>query len=384
LTIKDNKYLNMKNIILIISLPCLLYSCESKIETEQTITEEQATHLIKLSDEQIKNAEVKTGTMMKMNISSTLKLQGKIDVPPQSMISISVPMGGYLKSTNLLNGMYVHKGDVIAVMEDSKYIELQQDYLTAKAQFAVLESEFRRQKDLNISKATSDKVFEQTKANYETQLILIKALEEKLKLVGLNPLKLNADNISNSINVYSPITGFVSAVNVNIGKYIHSNNVLFELVDPTDIHLSLTVFEKDIHKLFIGQKLVAYSNNNPKKRYNCEIILVSKNLENDNATEVHCHFKEYDKELLPGMFINAEVEISTKETNVLPNEAIVSFDNKNYVFVSNESNNYEIKEIEIGDTTNDFTEVKTENLSGQKIVIKGAYNLLMTFKNKPD
>ncbi|HMF72992.1 MAG TPA: hypothetical protein VK616_16045, partial [Flavitalea sp.] len=105
------------------------------------------------------------------------------------------------------------------------YIQLQQDYLTAKAQFAFNESEFNRQKELNLSKkAISDKVFEQTRATYQTQNVFIRSLEEKLKLIGLNPAKLNAGTITRSINVYSPINGFVSTVNVNIGKYVTASD----------------------------------------------------------------------------------------------------------------------------------------------------------------
>lgn len=40
---------------------------------------------------------------------------------------------------------------------------------------------------------------------------------------------------------------------------------MFELVNPSNIHLVLTVFEKDINKLSIGQNLYAYSNNNTDK-----------------------------------------------------------------------------------------------------------------------
>jgi cobalt-zinc-cadmium efflux system membrane fusion protein len=273
----------------------------------------------------------------------------------------------------------------LAVIEDAQYIQLQQDYLTAKAQFALTESEYNRQRELNQSKATSDKVFEQAKANYQTQLVLIKSLEEKLKLIGLNPQKLTADNISNSINIYSPITGFVSAVNVNIGKYVTASDVLFELVNPSDIHLSLSVFEKDINKLSIGQKLLAYTNTNPNKKYACEIILISKNLTIQGSAEVHCHFEQYDKSLLPGMFMNAEIELSGNNANALQDEAIVRFENKQYVFISKGNNQFEMQRVQTGNTENGFTEIIIpDKLTNQTFVTKGAYNLLMTMKNKSD
>lgn len=375
----------MKNIISIISFSVLLFSCGNETKTEQTNAEQAQENIVTLTQEQYKNAGIETRKLSNKNISSLLKVNGKIDVPPQSMVSVSVPLGGYLKSTKLLAGMHLNKGEVLAVMEDAQYIQLQQDYLTAIAQFALTESEYNRQKELNQSKATSDKLFEQAKANYQTQNVLIKSLEQKLLLIGLNPDKITANNISKSINIYSPITGFVSAVNVNIGKYVTASDVLFELVNPSDIHLSLSVFEKDINQLSIGQKLLAYTNTNPNKKYACEIILISKNLTTQGSAEVHCHFEQYDKSLLPGMFMNAEIELSGNNANALPDEAIVRFENKQYVFISKGNNQFEMQQVQTGNTENGFTEIIIpDNLTNQTFVTKGAYNLLMTMKNKSE
>jgi cobalt-zinc-cadmium efflux system membrane fusion protein len=136
------------------------------------------------------------------------------------MVSISVPLGGYLKSTKLLPGMKVKKGEVIANIEDQQYIQLQQDYLTAKSKLSYIEKEYQRQKELNQSKASSDKVFQETETTYQGQKILVKSLSEKLRLISINPDKLDENNLSRSINLYAPIDGFVSTVNVNIGKYV--------------------------------------------------------------------------------------------------------------------------------------------------------------------
>lgn len=374
----------MKNIILTSSLIALLSACGSEQTVESTKSSTTIENSITLTEDQYKNAGIETGTLSSKQISSTVKLNGKIDVPPQSMVSISVPMGGYLKSTKLMDGMYVQKGEVLAVMEDAQYVQLQQDYLMAKAQFIVHESEFNRQKELNQSKATSDKVFEQAKATYQTQRVVIKSLEEKLKLIGLNPQKLTTDNLSNSINIYAPISGYVAAVNVNIGKYVNPSDVLFELVNPNDILLSLTVFEKDINKLAIGQKLYASTTNNPQKKYECEIFLISQNLENNSGTQVQCRFKQADKSLLPGMFMSADIELQSNNTTALPEDAIVRFENKQFVFITNGNKQFEMTEVKIGNTENGFTEILSTSLSDKTIVTKGAYNLLMAIKNKSE
>ena len=371
--------------IMTLAIIILLAGCNSDKPVEEKPTVQTDGNVVTLTPAQLKNAGLTTGKLEQRSVSSVLKVNGKIDVPPQNMVSISVPLGGYLKSTRLLAGMHVIKGQAIAVMEDQQYIQLQQDYLTARAQFSYNESEYNRQKELNQSKASSDKVYEQAKATYQTQNILIRSLEEKLKLIGLNPNKISFNNISRSINIYSPINGFVSAVNVNIGKYVNPSDVLFELVNPTDIHLALTIFEKDLDKLFIGQKLMAYTNSQPDKKNPCEIILISKNLSDERTAEVHCHFEAYDKTLLPGMFMNADIEIKSNKVTTLPNEALVRYENKQYVFIARSGNQFEMIEVEAGDSENGFTAIIIDKkFSNETFVIKGAYNLLMKMKNTAD
>ncbi|MEO7209828.1 MAG: efflux RND transporter periplasmic adaptor subunit [Chitinophagaceae bacterium] len=371
----------MQTIIRLFSLIILFASCNNTTVVEEK-EKSPGGNIITLTDAQMKNAQIETGSILQKQIASTLKVNGRIDVPPQNMISISVPLGGYLKSTKLLPGMHVNKNEVIAVVEDNQYIQLQEDYLTAKAQIALYENEYNRQKELNASKASSDKVLQQAATTFQTQNILVRSLEEKLKLVRINPNTLTISSISKSVNVYSPIDGFVTKVNVNIGKYVTPGDILFELVNPADIHLNLKVFEKDLNKLFIGQHVISYTNIDPGKKYPGDIILIGKDVSADGVTEVHCHFDNYDKSLIPGMYMNAEIELVKQLRNGLPDEAIVRFEGKSYIFENTGKNTYEMVEVEMGNGENGFTEISSsKDLSGKSIVMKGAYTLLMTLKN---
>lgn len=374
----------MKKIIILFIVTFALFSCGSKKATETESTQPILENNVTLTDAQFKSANIQLGKLEKRTISTTLKLNGKIDVPPQNMVSVSMPLGGFLKSTKLLPGMHVKKGEVIAAMEDQQYIQLQQDYLTIKSKLNFYENEFNRQKELNLSKASSDKVFQQSEMDYKTQKIALSALAEKLKLINIDPEKLSESNLSRSVNVYSSIDGFVSKVNVNIGKYVNPSDVLFELINPSDIHLNLKVFEKDLDKLSIGQKLVAFNNNQPDKKHPCEIILISQELSVDRSAEVHCHFEDYDKTLLPGMYMNAEVEIKLNNAESINEDAIVSHEGKDFIFISKGKNQFEMLEIKKGSTETNFTEVITldrKDLSGFEVVTKGAYSLLMQLKN---
>lgn len=355
--------------------------------TQQQTTEAAAadSSTVVLTSEQIKNAGIETGHPTKSQVSGTIRLQGTIDVPPQSTVSVSFPLGGYLKSTDLLPGTHIRKGQVLGVLEDMQFIQLQQDYLLAKEKYTFADTEFKRQQELNASKASSDKVLQQAKAEMESQRITMQALGRKLELIGIDPTRLQANNISKSVNIYSPINGFVSKVNVNIGKYTSPTDVLFELVDPSDIHLALNVFEKDMNQLSIGQKVIAYTNEHPEKKYDAEILLISKNLNEDRMATIHCHFKQFDASLLPGMFMNADVAVDNATALTVSEAAIVRWENKFYVFEDKGNNTFRIAQVIPGHIQAGQEQFSAAGITETtRLVTKNAYALLMKMKNSAE
>lgn len=362
-----------------------LFSCGNKENTTEEAVSPDTENILQLSDEQLKSFSLSSVRIQEKKITQTLKLNGKIDVPPQNLVSVSSALGGYVKSTKLLPGMHFQKGEVIAVMEDNQYIQLQQDYLTAKAQLQNAEAEYLRQKDLNKSKASSDKVYLQAKSDYETLQISKQSLEQKLKLIQINPGNVSVGNIRQTANIYAPFDGFVSQVFVNVGKYVSPSDVLFELVNPNDLHLNLKIFEKDWDKIKMGQPIIAYTNNNPGRKYNGEIILIGKNISNDRAVELHSHFKDDDAKLIPGMYMNADIEIPENNALALPEECVVDFEGKKYVFEIQDKNRFKMIPVQIGNSGDGWIEIIGGNeLCNKKIAQKGAYTLLMALKNKAE
>ncbi|RYE22956.1 MAG: HlyD family efflux transporter periplasmic adaptor subunit, partial [Sphingobacteriaceae bacterium] len=219
-----------------------------------------------------------------------------------------------------------------------------------------------------------------SKADFETQKVLARSLAEKLRLIGLNPERLNESRLSRSVAIYAPITGYVSKVNINPGKYVAPSDVLFELIDPTEVHIDLQVFENDARLLHKGQKVICSTNADPDKKYPAVLELVTHNLNENNAIEVHCHLVKPIRDLLPGSFINAEIEVSGQQSAAVPNDALVNWQGKHYIFLAN-GNRFTMKAVEPGSTMEDFTAIRTA-LPKMPIVINNAYILLTMLKNK--
>lgn len=373
----------MKKLFCFILLAALV-SCASKKEASTGSTPKaNNTNLISLSDAQLKNAGIETGKPELRNMQAVLKVNGLIDVPPQNMVTVSFPMGGYLKNINLLPGMHVRKGQLMALIEDPAFIQLQEDYLTGKAKLSFLEKEYERQKLLNVSKAASDKVYEQTTSEYQSQKITVKALQQKLLLLGINPGNLNENTISRTVPILSPITGYVAAVHVNIGKYINPTDVLFELVDPDHLHLALTVFEKDLASIRIGQKVKAYQTSDTTKVYEAEVALVSKTLDSNRSGLVHCHFTGATPSLVPGMFVNADIQVTNDAVIAVPEEAVVRSGDKEYIFIQRQGGQFEMTPVTTATAQNGFVALNTMNKSllNETIIKRNAYAALMKMKN---
>jgi cobalt-zinc-cadmium efflux system membrane fusion protein len=370
-----------KYISLALVLGIYLGAC-SPSKPAETTAEEPSKDGVSVDSLQAKNIGLTLTKFEVKDIRAHLKVKGKIDVPPQNMYSLSLPLGGYLKYTKLLPGMHFNKGDVIALIEDPKFIEIQQQYLVAKSKQQLLKADFERQNTLFEAKAVSEKVFQQVKSDYQTQQVTLRALEEQLKLIGINPLTLTAENLSGTIPLRAPINGFVGRVNANTGKYFSPTDVLFELVNPEDIHLSLNVFEKDINELEIGQKVTAFTNAASQKKYTCEIILIGKEVLEDNSVNVHCHFDSYYNKLVPGTYMNAEINKVYKAAFTLPETAIQYWEAKPVIFIK-EGEGFKMQTVELGVSENGFVQIISPEASWLQASIadKGSYALLMKLKN---
>lgn len=360
-----------------------LASCTTAEPPADAVAPASSATTVTLTPEQRANAGIITGKAERRSLGVLMPVQGVVDVPPQNLVSISAPLGGYLRSTDLLPGMEVQKGQTLAMMEDPRFIQLQQDYLIAEGKVAMLAQDFDRQKALNASKTSSDKVLQEVTAELNTQRVTMRSLGEQLRLIGVDPSTLKAETISRGVALRSPIHGWVAKVNVNIGRYVQPTDVLFELVDPKDIHLALTVFEKDLPHVRVGQEVHARPTAHPDDEYTAEVILVGRSLDADRSTVVHCHFTKTHKDLVPGMAMSATLEIRTDTVWCVPEDAVVRTGDGTAIFTVNADSSYTLVPVTTGATEYGMVELTrpSEELQQRPLVVKGAYTLLSTLKN---
>ncbi|HEX2934987.1 MAG TPA: efflux RND transporter periplasmic adaptor subunit [Bacteroidales bacterium] len=380
-------------LVMIISALLLTAACNSdkKVNVQEMEEEVLPEDIVELREDQIKLAQIEMGSVELISLKGLLKVNGIVSVSPQNLATVCMPMNGFIKSTSLLPGNAVTKGQTLAILESPDFIELQQSYLETKNKYEYAEAEYKRHSELYLDEVYSQKNMQQVASDYKTLKAQSNALKQKLALIGINAASLTEDNISSSVALISPITGYIKSINVNIGKYVATSDVLFEIVNSDKLSLELTLFEKDAEKVSKGQK-IRFFINNETEQHEASIYQTGKSIDADKTYKVYANVVGTCKNILPGMYVNAVIETSGNKVTALPSEAIVSFDDKEYIFVFDKNKEedgkpfteYRMIEVHKGITDNGYTEIilpEGFDANGKKVVIKGAYNLLSAKKN---
>ena len=373
----------MKKSIIAVLSGVLLFSCSKKEETVTQETYAISGDQITLTDLQKKTAGIETTTLSNENIANKILLTGQIDVPPTGMAGVSSSTGGIIKTARFVPGNYVARGQTLAVVENPELARLQQEYLQSKSNLGYAQKDYNRQMYLNKYQASSDKVTQKAANEAQSQGAAVRGIESQLRSYGISPGSVSTGNIRKSVAVVAPISGYISRVNASIGQYVSSADVLYEIVNNGQTHLVLKVFEKDLNKISAGQKVYAFTNQNPEKKYAATVKLIGKDFAPDRSVFIHCDLIDKDETLIPGTFMNAEIEVNAEEGFVIPDDAIVTWEGKQYVFEELKPKTYKMFPVTIGNSENGLTELLNFDVknANKAFVTKGAYHLLMALKN---
>ncbi|MFN8340780.1 MAG: efflux RND transporter periplasmic adaptor subunit [Cyclobacteriaceae bacterium] len=365
----------------------LLVSCGSKEQSEGPPQTATTNNEVALTAAQYGVLHLELGGVTKHNLSASIQATGMLDVPPKNLVSISAPLGGFVKRTELLQGMKVQRGQILITLEHPDYIQLQQDYLDGKSQLLFSELEFHRQEELARENINAQKTLQQSKSRFLSLKAQVEGLAAKLAMIHIDPASLSDGVIQNEVNIPSPTDGYVSQISVNIGMHVTPNDVMLKIVDTQHLHAEVQVYEKDVPRIRVGQKAVIRLSSDAKERM-ATVYLIGKEFSADRTVRVHCHLDQEDASLIPGSYFNASIETGSELVATLPVNAIVNYAGKQFVFWEKDSGNkrYQLVPVSTSTRKDDFVAVNfgdsllLKDIDG-KIVINGSYDLLNLLRN---
>jgi len=400
------------NILFLFSCIFLLTSCQEK-KAEETHEEEKSENEVALTEAQFKTVGIEYGTIENKNLNKVIKANGFTAVPPQNAANISTLIGGTVKDIFVLEGTFVNKGKVLATIQNLEVVEMKEDYNAAIANIEYLQLEYNRQKTLSDENVNPRKILQEVKAKLAVERARAQAAKNKL-----NTLNMSTNGSSALIPIVAPISGYVGKINITKGAFAETGTVLFEVIDNSQMHLDLNVYEKDLASISVGQEVDFVLTNQSNKSIKGKIFGINKSFSNESKTiAVHAKINPSDtKGLISGMYVSANININNATVQALPKDAIVKNGDKYFIFIQEEHQeetakaepkddghnhaegeehhddenetpthkevHFEAIEVIPGTTDLGYTEVNfvSEIPADAKIVVKGAFYLLSAMK----
>ncbi len=383
-------------IIVTIAASLLFWNCNSKQEnttdkqandtalanTETTTENEAGNKEVELNKAQFTTANIKLGAIEQKNLSDVIRVNGKTELPAQNQADVSSFMSGTITNIYVNLGDKVKKGQVIASIDSPEFIQLQEEYLISKNTLEYLELEYQRQQTLRAENVNSAKIYQKTKADLNIERARYQSLSNRIKLVNTTP-----GQSSSSLKIVAPISGNIATIPVKIGTNVMAGQSLFTLVDNSQIHLDLMVYEKDLASVHIGQKVSFNLTNIDKTEVTATIFSIGKSFEPGTKTvAVHANIDNIPDNLITGLYVNALIQTGHNTVDVLPSDAIVKADGREFIFYkekedenTTESEHFHFERVEVktGVSELGYTQVTilgTPPKDGE-IVVKGAYYL---------
>mgnify|MGYP006146776559 CR=1 FL=1 len=346
---------------------------DGEAHTEENHSEEKEPTAIKeveLNEAQFKASSIQLGTFSDKNLSEVINVNGYTKLPPQNQADVSVYTSGIVKTINVSEGQYVSKGQIIATIESPEFTKLQEAYLTSKSNLEFLKLEFERQKTLSDEEVNSKKTFQKTKAEYEIERARYNSLQKQLNTLNIS----GNGNTTATVPVIAPISGNITEIYIKIGSNVEAGKPLMNIVDNSKLHVDLLVYEKDLFKVKQGQNVRFILTNQGNTEINGKIFSVGKSFENETkSVAVHADISNFQQKLIPGMYVNALIDVGSNNVKAVPTEAIIKADGREFIFVLEEGHKEEAHDEKEGHNHEDgheHEEAEGKTFHFQRIEVK--------------
>ena len=264
----------MHKIISLIFLTLFLFSCNNRNENLLPDLTEKLSLVRDNDTEELDNYY----SQEQKNKTTILNLKGFLTLKFDELFTVKTNTNGFVKHIYISEGSFVNKGETIALIEDEKLVDLQEEYLILKNQITKNNEELQNLK-------TEGNDLKKSKTELDFLNIRLKAIEQKLLIYSVNPYSINVNNIQKHVKIVAPTSGILTSLNIIKGEYISESYVIANIEKSTDRYLKIKVETDYLQFIKKGQKVSAFSINNPDKQIQLKAVISEINNEpNEDGT----------------------------------------------------------------------------------------------------
>jgi cobalt-zinc-cadmium efflux system membrane fusion protein len=278
-------------------------------------------------------------------------------------------------------GDHVHANEPLAVIESRELAEAAANLFATRSKAELAQKQFEREESLWQKKVSSEQDYLTAKQAATEAAAELRAAEQKLVLLGLDPRTMAEQPPGNRgairVPVVAPFEGSIIEKHIATGDQVTDQTALFRIANLERVWVIASVFEKDIGNVAIGQRATVTLRAYPEREFEGQITWVSDVIEESTRTlKVRVELDNPDKLLKPGSFARVSLRVASKDGAVaVPDSAIQRQKSQPIVFVDAGGGLYKRREVKLGSHSENNVEVTGGLEPGETVVTSGSFLL---------
>lgn len=379
--------LNIKKLAICFILPAIILftGCGKKKASDEEQSEKNGnTEIVKLTGRQIKEIGLTAETASYKPFTGYLKIPATVLANQDNEALVGSLVQGRVKKVFAKVGDYVKAGQVLMYVEGLEIGEIKAAYLTAKSNLELKKANYERQKMLFGQKAGAQKTMLEAKSEFEKAQAEFNAADKKIHSIGLSDSDVidaaglrAEEHTAGTLRIKAPISGVITERNVVIGQLIESSTNAFRIINTGSVWVDGQVTEKDINKITAKSEVTFTSSSSADAEAKGKLSYIGQVIDEKSRTmTIRAEFVNTNNRLKPQMFGELLVPVAQNYKAILiPAEAIVKFDNQDYVFIQKDAAIFQRRAVKTGSVQKGLVEIKEGLSEGEQVVTKGSFYL---------
>ncbi len=291
-------------------------------------------------------------------------------------------------------GQEVKANAPLAILYSSELGLAQSAYLKAKAKLHVAEQAFNRAEFLLQEQVIGEAELQRRQAELLSAQAEGNESHDRLKLLGMNDEEFRrlerSRQIRSVVPIVAPFGGRIIGRKLTRGEVVETTENLFVIADLSEVWVLANIPEKDIpfvHSVHAsgGTQVDIRINAYPKEVFKGTITYVADVLDPITRTmQLRIELPNKDGRLKPEMFSSIRLfSESQPDRLAVPEAALQRDQGRTFVFVQRGAGEYEMREVQIGESNGTLTSILGGLSEGEPVVTHGAFVLKSELLKKP-
>ena len=323
---------------------------------------------------------LKIGAPHLTDVRGTMQASGRVETDASRIARVGSPVAGRILKLNAFEGQIVRAGTVLATLHSTNLSDTQMSLIKAYSDLTLAEAATRRAEQLVEADVIGRAELERRRAEVVQASAEVSSYETQLRGLGMTGAQMKSlqstRRLSADYPIVTPRSGTVLERKVTVGQVVQPADPAYTIADLSSVWVVANVPEEEAGTLRKGLEVSVKIPARPEQAVHGALSYVAPTVDPATRTvEVRMDLRNTDGMFKPDELATVTFSGHTERKLTVPQTAVVREDNKDYLFVKTGADRFLLREVQLGDETDDERIVMGGVTADDLIVLDGAFHL---------